>query len=64
MQVVEENIFSILQFIELTGLDYISSFEDGDDYGFVFSNKAADIYKWKFQIFFEDRIDILKNNLI
>ncbi len=60
----KKNILSILQFLELINSNSKISFYPGNDYGFVFSNKAAKKeFSWEPVILFRDRLPIIKEHL-
>ena len=59
-----KNILSILQFIEQIDSNSNIAFLPGDDYGFVFSNKASKKeFNWKPKIIFHERLPVIKDNL-
>ena len=60
-----KNILSILQFLDLIDSNSNISNLQGNDYGFVFSNKAAkEEFSWEPKIIFKERLPIIKNNLV
>ena len=60
----DKNIFSILQFLELIDSNSNISYLQGNDYGFVFSNKAVKKeFAWEPEILFRESIPIIKKNL-
>jgi len=60
----KKNIYSILDFIKLINSNSQFSYLDGDDFGFIFSNKTVKKeFNWEPKILFEDRLPIIIDNL-
>jgi nucleoside-diphosphate-sugar epimerase len=61
----KKNIWSLLQFVKIMDSESNISSIPGDDYGFVFSNNlVAKELKWEPKILFQERLPIIKKNLV
>lgn len=61
----KKNIWSLLQFVELMDSKSNISSIPGGDYGFVFSNNlVTKELKWEPKILFQERLPIIKKNLV
>jgi len=59
-----DNIISLLQMIHLVDNNAETINADGSDYGFAFNNRLAEeLYKWRPNILFSERLETIKENL-
>ena len=60
-----DNLFSVLQIINMVDLNAKIIEAEGNDYGFAFNNRLVmELFNWTPKILFEENLSVLKENLI